>query len=280
LKVLPQLPFLETMITQVCNLSCQGCTNFSDLRHTGYVTWSQGSAWIESWLSRISIPDFGIMGGEPMINPEWQDWVQGVRDLMPNAQIRFTTNGLLLHKHPEIMDFFEHIGNTVFKITVHVSDPDLEQKIKQIQSSKDWNPVQEYGIQRWVTKNNLRLQINRPSVFYQTYQGTLDSMRPHNSDPKQAFEICVQKTCPLLYQGRIYKCSTSALTLEILKRHHNPYMQQWLPYQDLGLDAECSSQALEQFVNNFGQVNRICGQCPSKTHVHSKLDHLSTVQFK
>ena len=268
------------MITQVCNLSCQGCTNFSDLRHTGYVTWNQGQRWIESWLDRITIPDFGIMGGEPLINPEWQAWVQGVRDLMPDAQIRFTTNGLLLHKHPDIMNFFEHIGNVVFKITVHVVDADLEQKILQIQSSKNWYPVLEHGIQRWSSKNRLRLQINRPQVFYQTYQGTFDRMLPYNSDPQQAFEICVQKTCPLLHNGRIYKCSTSALTPEILQRYHSSCMDQWLPYQDPGLDAQCSQQELQRFIDNFGHAHAMCGQCPSKAHGHSKLDHMATVQFK
>ena len=38
----PTLPFLETMITQVCNLSCEGCTNYSDLEHKGYVKWKDG----------------------------------------------------------------------------------------------------------------------------------------------------------------------------------------------------------------------------------------------
>lgn len=27
----PLLSFLKTMVTQACNLSCQGCTNYSDL---------------------------------------------------------------------------------------------------------------------------------------------------------------------------------------------------------------------------------------------------------
>jgi molybdenum cofactor biosynthesis enzyme MoaA len=100
----PILPFVETMITQVCNLSCTGCTNYSDLQHEGYVPWSQGRTWLEAWLERIDIPDFGIMGGEPLINPEVNMWIQGVRDLLPTSQIRFTTNGILLHKNLDIVD--------------------------------------------------------------------------------------------------------------------------------------------------------------------------------
>ena len=38
------LPFLETMATQACNLSCEGCTNYSDLNHNGYITWADMKA--------------------------------------------------------------------------------------------------------------------------------------------------------------------------------------------------------------------------------------------
>jgi organic radical activating enzyme len=103
------LPFLETMITQSCNLSCLGCTNYSDLRHAGYVPWSQGKQQIQAWLDRINIQEFGIIGGEPLINPEWREWVSGSRELMPEAQLRFTTNGLLLDRVPDMIDFFESI---------------------------------------------------------------------------------------------------------------------------------------------------------------------------
>ena len=64
------LPFLETMLTQACNLSCTGCTNYSDLRYSGYVKWADGKRDLEQWLDRIDIPDFGLMGGEPLMNPE------------------------------------------------------------------------------------------------------------------------------------------------------------------------------------------------------------------
>ena len=128
----PCLPFLETMITQICNLSCEGCTNYSDLSHSGYVSWHQGRKQLESWLQRLDISDFGIMGGEPLINPKWRDWILGVRELMPQSQIRFTTNGLLLHKAPDILDLLESVGNIVFKITVHVRSRDLEGKISDI----------------------------------------------------------------------------------------------------------------------------------------------------
>jgi organic radical activating enzyme len=272
------LPFLETMITQVCNLSCQGCTNYSDLPHSGYKTWNQGKLELEAWLSRLDILDFGIMGGEPLINPEWKQWLQGTRQLMPQAQIRFTTNGLLLHKFPDIIDLFESVGNVVFKVTVHVANRELETMIESIKKARAWTPVVEHGIARFCGPNNLRLQINRPKSFLKTFKNSYADMMPWNSDPNDAFALCCQKTCPLLHNGRIYKCSTAGLLSETLARFRNPNYEHWLPFLDNGIGPTDTDEDLELFCQNFGHANPICGQCPSQSH--DMIDHTSNVIFK
>ena len=116
------IPYSEIMITQVCNLICQGCSTYSDTDHKGYVSWNNGLSQIEPWLKRVSFDHFGIMGGEPLINPQIHDWLIGVRKLMPNTTIRFPINGTLLHKHLDIVDLLSEIGNVILKITVHIED--------------------------------------------------------------------------------------------------------------------------------------------------------------
>lgn len=261
----PLLPFVETMINQSCNLSCQGCTNYSDLKHSGYVSWQQGKNWLVPWLDRIHIPDFGIIGGEPLINPDLESWLVGVRNLMPESQIRLTTNGLLLHKHPDLLKLLNDIGNCVFKITVHVDDPQLEQCISEIFSNNTWIPTTEHGISRWKNTRNVRFQVNRPDVFLKTYRNEYANMMPYHSNPQDAFSTCIQQTCPLLYQGRIYKCSTSALLLDTLNRFNRPNWQQWQPYIESGIDCLDSDQVLLDFINNFGHAHARCAQCPGST---------------
>lgn len=275
--MLPRLPFLETMITQACNLSCLGCTNYSDLPHSGYVSWSQGRKSLERWLTRVRIDDFGIMGGEPLLNPEWKQWLMGVRELLPQAQIRFTTNGVLLHRWPNILDFLQGIGNVVFKVTVHRSEPELENLLENLLEQRSWSEVTEHGVERLRTANGLRLHIKRPDTFLKTYLNAYHDMMPHHSDPQQAFDICVQKTCPLLYQDRIYKCSTSALLRDTLSRVGDPNLEHWQPYLTTGIGADCSDQELNEFLDNFGQAHAMCGQCPSSRHTESYLDHPATV---
>lgn len=274
------LPFLETMITQACNLSCTGCTNYSDLTHQGYVPWSHGRTQLENWLDRIEIEEFGIIGGEPMINPEWKDWIAGVRQLLPQARIRFTTNGLLLKKQSGVLDFLEAVGNVTFKITVHVHDRTLENQIQHIFQARDWQPVTEFGIRRWAGPHGTRLQINRPDRFIKTYQGTYKDMQPWDSDPAAAFESCCQQTCPLLYQGRIYKCSTAGLLVNTLNRFDRPNWNSWQKYIDSGIGINDDNDTVKRFVDNFGKMNSICGQCPSSLHHTSILNHTITVGRK
>ena len=274
----PNLPFVETMITQVCNISCLGCTNYSDIKHKGYVPWAKGRLDIKAWSELVNINGFGIMGGEPMINPEWRQWVLGVREVLPKSELRFTTNGLLLQDAKEILDIMTSVGNIVFKITVHVENQQLEDIIKQVFALTKWNPVVEYGISRWLGPNDVRFQINRPQTFVKSYQGTYQDMKPWDSDPAEAFSICCQQTCPLLYQGRIYKCCTSALLQDTLERFGNPNLLQWETYIPKGIGIDSSTQEIDDFCLKFGQSESICGQCPAPGQ--STVSHLATVNFK
>lgn len=274
------LSFLETMTNQSCNLACHGCTNYSDLRHSGYVTWAQGKEQISNWLHRIDIPDFGIMGGEPLMNPDIEKWIIGIRELLPNAQIRFTTNGLLLSKKFHVIKLLEEIGNCVFKITVHVDNDILNENIQRVYHAYEWQDITEFGIQRHTTGNDFRFHVKRPTQFFKTYQGTYDSMMPHNSDPVQAFDLCIQQTCPLLYNGMIYKCSTAGLLKDTLQKVGNPNSGHWQPYMIDGLSPDCDDAELWSFINNFGKPHAMCRQCPTKNNSDSIVNHLENVAVK
>jgi organic radical activating enzyme len=266
------------MITQVCNLSCQGCTNYSDLRHRGYVSWQQGREWFRTWQHRLDLPDIGIMGGEPLINPEWREWLQGLRDMFPSSQLRFTTNGLLLHRYPDILDFLDSIGNIVFKITVHVQDTGLENQVQDLMTQRNWETVIEHGITRLRNKHGVRLQINRPTQFVSPFRNSYKDMAPWHSNPADAFNRCVQQTCPLMYQGRIYKCSTTALMADTLERFGRPNWSEWQPYFSTGIGLDDSNHRIAEFVRGFGQPESVCGQCPD--HRAPVLDHRLTVTLK
>lgn len=268
------------MIIRPCNLSCQGCTTFSDLTWAGYTTWEQGKSEIEPWLARLKFESWGVMGGEPLMNPDLKNWLKGIRDLMPETQIRVVTNGLLLNKHRWIVDLLHELGNSTLKISYHLPDSQLDQEIEFIQKRFAWKPVTEYGINRWLTDNEYRFQIARPDKFLRTFRGSYDNMMPHNNAPNEAFEICVQKRCPMMFKGRIYKCGTAGLTPDLLERFNYPNKEMWEPFIDAGLAPNCSDDDLARFVQNFGKPHKICRQCPTNKDIESLIDHTITVKRK
>lgn len=276
----PVLPFVEIMITQACNISCYGCTNYSDLAHKGYLTWDQGRAQIEPWVERVEIPDFGILGGEPLLNPEVRQWLHGLRELLPNAQLRFTTNGILLDRNFDIVELLADIGNCVLKIGVHTLTPELEATINKVYNSYNWEEVVEYGIKRFKTRNNFRFYVRRPDIFWKTYRNSYVDMMPHNNDPVEAFKVCCQQTCPLLYNGQLYKCSTSGLLKDTLARFDNPNNTEWEPYIKPGLSPNCSNDDLCEFLDNFGKPEKLCSQCPTANDVESKIIHINNVSLR
>lgn len=277
----PVLPFLEMMVINSCNLSCQGCTTFSDLKHSGYVTWQQGQKQLEPWLERIDLQAFGFMGGEPLMNPTIREWLIGLRDLLPDTQLRFVTNGLLLERHWWIVDLLKDLGNAVLKISYHVDDARVNNSIARVMESHAWTPITEHGIDRWkLIDGDLRFQVSAPTKFYRTFKNNYFNMAPHDNDPADAFAMCVQQRCPILHQGQLYKCGTAGLTPAILQRFGNPNINSWQPFLDAGIDIDCSDAVLKRFIDNFGKPHAMCRQCPTPGDTASILDHRATVTFK
>ena len=138
----------------------------------------------------------------------------------------------------------------------------------------------EYGIERYRTSNNLRFYVRQSEYFLKTYKGEYKEMQPHNNSPVDSFSLCCQQTCPLLYKGKIYKCSTVGLLEDTLVKLNYPNFDEWKPYISKGLSHNCSEQELKSFIDNFGKPNEVCRMCPSDKDIQSKILHLDNVSRK
>ena len=108
-----------------------------------------------------------------------------------------------------------------------------------------------------------------------TYRNDYANMAPWQSVPEEAFASCIQQTCPLLYRGAIYKCSTAGLLPDTLKRFNFPNIEQWQSYIPEALLPTDSYDRVVEFVDNFGKPNAICGQCPSAGR--GMIDHQTNI---
>jgi uncharacterized Fe-S cluster-containing radical SAM superfamily protein len=246
------------MVMRNCNLSCDGCTTFSDYTHSGsYPTIDEIVGDLKMWAQRVHYDHLGTMGGEPLLNPYIEDLLVRIREEFPNVTIRFITNGLLLEKHKSLIDKLHELGNVILKITKHVNDERIKNIVKYIMYRFDWEPVTEFHIHRWLTTNSFRFQVNAPEKFFRTFRGTYFNMQPHDNNPVEAFDLCVQKTCPLQLDK-----------------------PEWAPYINAGLDITASDAELGKWIKNFGKPHTLCRQCPTKHNTESIIDHRKNVTFK
>ena len=91
-----QMHYLEFHIMDSCNLNCKGCIHFSSLNSPNtFVSLSS----VQNDLERLKniveyIEVIRIMGGEPLLNPEWKKYIGITQKYYPYTEIHLATNGL------------------------------------------------------------------------------------------------------------------------------------------------------------------------------------------
>jgi molybdenum cofactor biosynthesis enzyme MoaA len=115
-----QIPTVEFYITNVCNLTCQGCNRFNNYKFSGFQRWADYKEIYAQWATELSIGRIGILGGEPLLNPDIMQWLNGIRTFWPNSGLTITTNGYQLNKVKGLYEFIlTHKNNTFLSIGIH-----------------------------------------------------------------------------------------------------------------------------------------------------------------
>lgn len=90
------LPLVEFYITNVCNFNCSGCNRFNNYTFAGSSRWSDYRETYKKWSQRLTFTEATVLGGEPMICPDYRDWLLGLREIWPETTVTLLTNGSLL----------------------------------------------------------------------------------------------------------------------------------------------------------------------------------------
>lgn len=98
--LLEQLFHVDIHIVDHCNLSCEACAHFNNLVKESVIYPAEQ---VLSSLRRLkelcpSVTSFAILGGGPLLHPEWRKIVSCIRDIFPFSSIDFVTNALLAKK--------------------------------------------------------------------------------------------------------------------------------------------------------------------------------------
>ena len=229
------LPYLEFHVADHCNLNCKACEHYSGLVNEPHFPNLQK---FTRDLERFHefIDDLGmirILGGEPLLNPEINEYVKLSRRLYPQANIYVVTNGLLLQKMPE--EFFETLRQYNASIWISFYPP-LESKM----------PV----IKKLLEEKGVPLVVG-DMVKHFTIKQTLNR---HNY-PKEIFLQCFQANCHNLYEGKIAACF-----LPFTTKYFNAYYGKDLP-EDGALDLYDASLTTEKLKAHLLSPFERCRYC-------------------
>jgi hypothetical protein len=214
------VPIVQWYINHTCNLACDHCLSFNNYRVSGNYPWADSAASVAAWSGIIDIEDLTIIGGEPLLHPEIDLWVCGVRDSFPTVvDFKVCTNGTRLgHVDPAMLRGWRDRG-VVLEVHCH--------------SESDWNRVWPVlhsvfpGLETetFVDRPALHAEETRvycggllvalvrkswnflPTMVRSTAGGLLEF---HHSDPVQSHRSCEIRQCHYIVEGRMYKCGPIA----------------------------------------------------------------------
>lgn len=267
------IPYVETMLSYACTLSCRSCTNYSDYGMKGTVRWADAEGWFQKWAERVEFEKIGMMGGEPLINPDLYLFIRGLRKIFPSTRLRLITNVTLWKNWPDLLDVISEVGNMELKFSVHQKDAAyLKTAITDVMGKFPWKEEDDHYVHE-----SLRFEVSTTENFLRSFKGEYGAMEPYQSHPFKSFNICQQKTCPLLYEGRIYKCSSIALLKRVMTEWKQSDSKTWEPYLGYsGIGTDDSDEEIAAWIRTFGKPEAICRMCPTSDDL-AWHDHFSTV---
>lgn len=201
---------IEYSITDKCNLNCAYCCHYAPIADSYYVKELQ----FYEDISRLSVltnsgkklGTLGILGGEPLLHPQFIEFCIYSRMLLPYSRIRVTTNGLLLNKLNK-------------RDLVMLRRYDIELLISKYRKDDDFKTISklldEYKITYKFCNNGKLIEFSKYSI---DETGNQNIEKTHiNCELWQGKKYY---TCHELRDGYLYPCSQIA-RVDVLNNHFN-----------------------------------------------------------
>lgn len=266
---------LEFYITNVCNLTCSGCNRYNDYKFSGWQSWAEAEPILTKWAEKIEIRHPIILGGEPLLNPDIIQWMQGLRRLWARyGTVQIQSNGTRLDLIPGLYDAID--VNNWIGISLH----SMEHKERLFDRIRNFlkhpiveteNPNHPVG-SRWqfvdANKKYLHVWVNDNFVQSNIIERSDGTRTLYQSNPDLAHDNCTFRRFKNYHmiRGKIYKCGPVALMPEFdaqypldISAQDREIMQ---AYRGLSVD-EFDTRG-QEFLDTIDQVIPQCKFCPEK----------------
>lgn len=229
------LPYLEFHVADHCNMNCKACEHYSALvkepRFTDLKKFTRDFEQLHKFIDDIG--RIRILGGEPLLNPEINEYIKLSRRLYPQAIIRVVTNAILLPKMPD--DFFETLRENNAGIDISFYPP-LQSKMKRIK--------------KFLAEKNVDFSVSDLMETFTIKQ----SLKPCDN-AREIFLQCFQASCRNIYDGKVAACF-----LPFTTKYFNAYYDKNLP-EDGAIDLyeeDLTTEKLKKFLSTPFERCRYC----------------------
>lgn len=246
------LPSLSFEVVRQCNIKCEGCNHFTNLKSTKHIlNLEEINNNLFEWSKILNPTVFRILGGEPFINKNLDDVIVNISTLFPLSKIDICTNGLLISNFSD--DFAKKISHTLnsirIVISLHSLSSEYTSKISETISKLD----------HWKSKYNINYSINDyVSDWTWPYRLIDNKIYPfEDNNQRHSWENCRDKNCKQIYKSKLYKCPLTAYMQDVVDRMDESF-KKYLNY--IPANPYDSYESIEEFVNKEDEF--VCGACP------------------
>ena len=282
-----ELTILNVKIINGCNLSCKGCSHLSQYASTdSRIDLDNLLEDLKKFNEKVKITHhISLLGGEPLLEPRWSEFLTEVEKIF-TCQIRFYTNGLLIHKHIDKIIMHMKRG-TKFRCSMHEAPhtPRGGLILKNINLLKEEAKKQDLDLpgmvdgDLWNIPDHIAYSINFKEMWGNAMIEKDGKVFPHNTND---IEGSYRKGCycdnAQLYKGRLYKCAQTAYVRDILKTTDQLDSEEWKPYLEYkGLSLDDN---LTEFCKTQYQPSWFCTQCPNFNNRIPRVQESKTIKRK
>ena len=129
-----KIPGIVAHITNVCNFNCPECQTFSNFNFTGHQLWKDYKDVYAKWADLIEIPWWNLQGGEPTLNPTFDEWIIGFRKLWPDLNGSVSTNGTTIKAKNQKLYKLLADNNVDIRVQLH----NIDRRESFLEELKNW----------------------------------------------------------------------------------------------------------------------------------------------
>ena len=264
----PRLTYSELNITNVCNYSCAHCQSFNNYAFKGHQRWNDYKDKYELLSKQIDIDIIQLIGGEPTLNPDFYEWLDGVSKLWPKSKLQIATNGTSLETLTEDVYNVLARNNGTLWVTCHdinLYDSFLEfvkKFLDVIISDTGEAPVRKVS-RIFVDKNGVEVILDWTQTFRSSAVDLIDNKltMKYNSNPIEAHNNCGFKNCHQMNKGKLYKCPLVSVLPDFLDQFNVTVSDKELAYAYKPMSHDDAD--VKKFVNELSNHIPQCKFCPS-----------------